>query len=67
TMKDCELPHRLIKEPAVDGGSKGHVVYLEPMLREYFKIRQWDWETGKPKREKLIELGLDDIADDLWS
>ena len=23
--------------------------------------------TGKPKKDKLIELGLDDIARDLWS
>ncbi|MFX1295227.1 MAG: aldehyde ferredoxin oxidoreductase C-terminal domain-containing protein, partial [Promethearchaeota archaeon] len=67
TMKDYTLPRRLLKEPLKEGGAKGHVVYLEPMLREYFKLRQWDWETGKPKPEKLRELELDDIADDLWT
>ncbi len=66
TMKDFELPYRLTKEPAKEGGSKGIVVYLEPMLREYFELRQWDRVTGKPKAEKLQELGLDDIARDLW-
>ncbi|NVM30246.1 MAG: aldehyde ferredoxin oxidoreductase family protein [Candidatus Helarchaeota archaeon] len=66
TMKDYTLPHRLLKEPHVDGGSKGHVVYLKPMLREYFKLRDWDWETAKPNKEKLVELGLEKIADDLW-
>ncbi len=66
TMKDCELPYRLVKEPAQEGGSKGFVVHLEPMLREYIKLRQWDWETGKPQPEKLRELGLDELVHDLW-
>jgi len=66
TMQDYTLPHRLLKEPLPDGGSKGHVVQLQPMLREYFELRQWDWETGRPLYEKLIELGLEKIADDLW-
>lgn len=26
----------------------------------------WDIETTKPSREKLLELGLNDIADELW-
>jgi hypothetical protein len=28
----------------------------------------WDWdpETGKPSKQKLLELGLDDVAADLW-
>ncbi len=66
TMKDCELPYRFLREPPPDGGSKGAVVHIQPMLREYFKLRDWDWDTGKPSREKLLELELDDIAADLW-
>ena len=26
----------------------------------------WDAETGKPSKAKLLELGLDDIAAVLW-
>ncbi|MFC1947152.1 aldehyde ferredoxin oxidoreductase family protein [Chloroflexota bacterium] len=26
----------------------------------------WDMETTKPSRKKLIELGLDDVAEELW-
>ncbi len=66
TMSDYTLPYRLLKEPHINGGSKGHVVYLKPMLREYFKLREWDWETAKPYKEKLVELGLEKVADDLW-
>jgi aldehyde:ferredoxin oxidoreductase len=36
------------------------------MLSAYYEARGWDGETGKPLRQKLIELGLRDVADDLW-
>jgi aldehyde:ferredoxin oxidoreductase len=36
------------------------------MLSAYYEARGWDVETGKPSREKLIELGLEDVAKDLW-
>lgn len=31
---------------------------LENNLKTYYKRRGWDWETGKPSKEKLKELGL---------
>ena len=39
---------------------------LEGMLFTYYEARGWDLETGKPSREKLSELGLEDVAMDLW-
>jgi len=48
------------------GGSKGRTPQMEPMMKEYYAERGWDWETGKPSREKLVSLGLPDIATDLW-
>jgi len=39
---------------------------MDYLLREYYKYRQWDWKTGKPSKEKLFELGLSDIALDLY-
>lgn len=38
---------------------------LEQMLDDYYDEREWDKETGCPTAEKLEELGLADIADDL--
>ena len=29
-------------------------------------VREWDWDTGKPSRGKLVSLGLADVAEDLW-
>ncbi len=49
-----------------DGGTEGHVVELEPMLREYYAVRDWDWDTGKPSRAKLNALGMAEIADAVW-
>jgi aldehyde:ferredoxin oxidoreductase len=58
-------PELLLKALA-DGGTEGHVAELEPMLREYYACRDWDWESGKPRREKLLALEMPEIAQDLW-
>ena len=60
-----KLPELLLK-PLADGGTEGHTVELEPMLREYYAYRHWDWETGKPRRDKLLALGMPEIAKELW-
>jgi aldehyde:ferredoxin oxidoreductase len=65
TREDDRLPKRFL-EPLPDGGAEGYQIKFEPMLREYYRIRDWDWDSGKPSREKLIELGLDFAAEDLW-
>ncbi|MCI0477407.1 MAG: aldehyde ferredoxin oxidoreductase C-terminal domain-containing protein, partial [Anaerolineales bacterium] len=60
-----KLPELLLR-PLADSGSEGHLPEPEPMLREYYAHREWDWETGKPRRQKLIALGMPEIARDLW-
>jgi aldehyde:ferredoxin oxidoreductase len=50
-----------------EGTTAGVQPDLEVMLREYYQYRGWDWETGKPSKEKLIELGLGHIAEDFYS
>ena len=59
------MPELLLRALA-DSGTEGHVPELEPMLREYYTVRDWDWDTGKPRREKLVALGMAEIAADLW-
>ncbi|MFC1532409.1 aldehyde ferredoxin oxidoreductase family protein [Thermodesulfobacteriota bacterium] len=68
TRADDSLPERLMTEPLSEGASKGHVISeedLKVMLDEYYLLRGWDPNTGKPTREKLVELGLDYVADQL--
>ncbi|MFT3895872.1 MAG: aldehyde ferredoxin oxidoreductase family protein [Anaerolineales bacterium] len=62
---DDKLPKALL-EPFPDGGSAGYILDLGAMLAAYYEARGWDTKTGKPTREKLIELGMNDIANDLW-
>jgi len=65
TRSNDKLPKALL-EPFPDGGSAGFVPDLEGLLSAYYEARGWDKETGKPSRDKLVELGLEDVAQDLW-
>ena len=54
---DDTLPPRMLQEPMPEGAAEGHVVELDKMLSEYYRLRGWD-ENGVPTQEKLAELGL---------
>jgi aldehyde:ferredoxin oxidoreductase len=57
---------RISITPMKEGSTAGKSPDMDTLLKEYYEFRQWDWETGKPKKEKLIELGLVDVARDIW-
>ncbi len=59
------LPERLLIP--MSNGSRGRTPRMETLLEEYYAYREWDWDTGKPTREKLISLGLPEIAEELWA
>jgi aldehyde:ferredoxin oxidoreductase len=63
--KDDTLPKRFLKEPMPHGPGKGYVCNLDVMLNEYYRLRDWDVETGLPKRSSLELMGLRDVADTL--
>ena len=63
SARDDSQPERLLKEKSPSGKAKGHVVYLEPMLKDYYQLRNWDPVTGYPTREKLEHLNLKFAAD----
>jgi len=44
----------------------GFVPDLPALLDAYYETRGWDKESGRPSKEKLVDLGLNDIAKDLW-
>jgi len=64
TRANDKLPKALL-EPYKEGGAEGFVPDLPAMLNAYYEARGWDKESGKPTQEKLIELGLDDVARDI--
>jgi aldehyde:ferredoxin oxidoreductase len=65
TRKDDNQPQRLLKEKSPSGRAKGHVVYLDKMLDEYYELRQWDKATGLPTEQRLKNLGLEYTVDEL--
>lgn len=58
TKKDDTLPPRLLNEAPTNGPSKGWVVQLDSMLKEYYRGRGWD-ENGVPSKKKSAELDLE--------
>jgi aldehyde:ferredoxin oxidoreductase len=53
--------------PLSEGTTDGVQPNMEVMLKEYYQYHGWDWESGKPAKDKLIELGLAQVADKLYS
>jgi aldehyde:ferredoxin oxidoreductase len=63
------LPERLLEDPLPEGPAKGMVIdkqTLERMKDAYYEFRGWDKASGIPAPEKLRELELDDLIEDLW-
>jgi aldehyde:ferredoxin oxidoreductase len=54
------------KPPHKEGPLAGITVDADTLVREYVAAMDWDLKTAKPSEKKLRELGLDDIAGDLW-
>ncbi len=65
TAANDKLPKALL-EPLPAGGTEGFTPDLQGMLYTYYEARGWDLETGYPSLQKLLDLGLGDVAADLW-
>ena len=64
---DDTFPERILSEPLKAGASKGQYIPredLDLMLDEYYEARGWT-ANGIPGREKLRELNLACVAEDL--
>ena len=67
SRKDDTLPKRFLTEPVKGGPADGRYVKdLDGMLDEYYEESGFDKKTGWPARAKLEELGLKDVADELY-
>ncbi|MGP3667994.1 MAG: aldehyde ferredoxin oxidoreductase family protein [Candidatus Bathyarchaeota archaeon] len=62
---DEKLPSRLTK-PLKDGATLEYSPNIDEMLKKYYKIREIDWNTGKPSKNKLLSLSLEKQAKELW-
>lgn len=50
---------KICTQALAEGSTDGVAPDMERLLNEYYEFREWDWQTGKPTREKLQSLGLD--------
>ncbi|HHE71568.1 MAG TPA: aldehyde:ferredoxin oxidoreductase [Chloroflexi bacterium] len=67
TRDDDHLPYRTHHDPMTKGPSAGHVVTKEELeyLKDlYYKAKGWTPEGLIPKA-KLIELGMEDVAEEI--
>ncbi len=65
--KDWPVHPRIIGvPPQAEGPLAGVTCDLEGGTKENLDELDWDLKTTKPSKKKLVELGLDDVAKDLW-
>ncbi|MEM4450622.1 MAG: aldehyde ferredoxin oxidoreductase family protein [Nitrososphaerota archaeon] len=63
TAEDDTVPKRFFN-PYPRGAFKGQVFEIEQLKEDYYRVRGWD-RSGIPKEEKLRELGLGFVLEDL--
>jgi aldehyde:ferredoxin oxidoreductase len=62
-----EYPERMRGVPPKQVGPRAGITFThEEVYGEYLELMGWDPVTGKPSKAKLLELGLDDIAQVIW-
>lgn len=52
--------------PKTVGPRAGTTFTHEEVYDDYLELMGWDKSTGRPSRARLLELGLEDIAEVLW-
>lgn len=67
TRKDDRLPKRFMTEPAAGGPPQGRVADMETALDKFYEACSFDMEKAIPTSEKFEELGMEDIAEQIYS
>jgi len=63
---ELSMPDRAIGRPPLEEGpTAGRTVDVDAQVEDYLDAMGWDTATGVPKKETLLALGLDFVAEDL--
>jgi len=54
------------RPPKKVGPRAGATVDPDELSKEYYEAMGWDVKTGKPSKQALLDLGLNDVAKVLW-
>lgn len=60
-----KLPERVVA-PQSMGPAAGVIIDFETLKKGYFEAMGWSIDSGKPNRQTLVDLGLDQLTGDLW-
>ena len=64
---EFHVPNRVYKTPPPENGPLvGRNCDIDLLVRDWYKEMDWDIHSGKPKKQKLEELGLKDVAKMLY-
>jgi len=64
---EFKVPDRVLgRPPQKEGPLAGVTIDEDTLDREYLTAMDWDPKTAKPSKKKLQELGLEDVAQELW-
>jgi aldehyde:ferredoxin oxidoreductase len=67
-MMKYQVPGRIVGKPPLTAGPlAGKTVDEETLYSEYLTEMDWDPRTAKPSKEKLLELGMEDVVRVLWA
>ncbi|MHA1200165.1 MAG: aldehyde ferredoxin oxidoreductase family protein [Candidatus Heimdallarchaeaceae archaeon] len=65
---DFVLPDRIKGIPPLDSGpTAGVTIDLDSMVNEFYEFMDWNKEDGKPSKEKLQSLGLDNVIKEIYT
>jgi aldehyde:ferredoxin oxidoreductase len=62
-----KFPQRMLGNPPKTAGPRAGITINPPDLTDgYYREMGWDIKTGKPTKETLLKLGMDDVAKVLY-
>jgi len=62
-----KYPERMLGVPPKEVGPRAGLNMTQAeIFNDYLEAMDWDTDTGKPSKEKLLELGLDNVAQVLY-
>jgi aldehyde:ferredoxin oxidoreductase len=66
-LLEFKIPDRIVGNPPKKEGPLAGVTLDQDLInREFLTAMDWDLETAKPSKEKLLELEMEDVAQVLW-
>lgn len=65
---DFTLPDRVLGSPPLDTGPNANItIDIDTLTSEFFEEMMWNPSNGRPSHKRLLELGLDYVAEQIYA